>query len=127
MVASPYPAEPPEQSSPGLVRPYARTGGRTRPARAFALEAMVVTTDGRAMDDQTMDPEHREIAALCRYSMSVAEVSAILGFPVGVARVLLGDMAAMGVVTIHDRTSAESDDRPDTALMERVLRGLQRL
>jgi hypothetical protein len=88
---------------------------------------MVMTVDPGTTDDPALAPEHREIATLCRYSLSVAEVSAILGIPVGVARVLLGDMAAMGVVVVHDRSAMVGDDRPDTALMERVLHGLQRL
>ena len=120
-------SHPEPDSTPGLVRPYARTGGRTRPARAYALEAMVVTSNPRTAEDPTLAPEHREIAALCRYSLSVAEVSALLSIPVGVARVLLSDMATMGVITVHDRTATLGDDRPDTALMERVLHGLQRL
>ena len=32
------------EPSPSLVRPYARTGGRTRPVHDFDLEALVVTT-----------------------------------------------------------------------------------
>jgi hypothetical protein len=120
-----------QEAAPGLVRPYARTRGRTRPAQNYALEALVMTLDPLTAEDPAMAPEHREIAALCRYSMSVAEVSALLGIPVGVARVLLGDMASMGVISIHDhmaeQLASSGDLRPDTALMERVLHGLQRL
>ncbi|MGH3900811.1 MAG: DUF742 domain-containing protein [Pseudonocardiaceae bacterium] len=46
--------------------------------------------------------------------------------PLGVARVLLGDLAATGSVAIH-RTVGAADAAPDVALMQRVLNGLQRL
>ncbi len=109
----------------GMVRPYARTGGRTKPLYNFAIEAMVISADLDTADDVALAPEHREIAVLCRRSKSVAEVSALLRMPIGVARVLLGDMAMMGLLTVHD--GSQGRDRPDTALMERVLHGLHRL
>ncbi len=115
----------PGDESVGMVRPYARTAGRTKPLYEFAIEAMVLTADLDGSADVALPPEHREIAVLCRRSRSVAEVSALLRMPIGVARVLLGDMAMMGLVVVHD--SNVGRDRPDTALMERVLDGLHRL
>jgi hypothetical protein len=56
----------------------------------------------------------------------VAEVAALLSVPLGVARVLLGDMAGLGVVTVHQNASS-AGNTPDLALMERVLSGLRRL
>ncbi len=47
-------------------------------------------------------PEHRDIAVLCQEVRSVAEVAAlIMVVPLGVARVLIADMAGMGLVTVH--------------------------
>jgi predicted ArsR family transcriptional regulator len=63
---------------------------------------------------------------LCHHPRSVAEVAATLSVPLGVARVLLGDMAELGLVTIHD-TKPTGDGRPALALMERVLSGLRAL
>ena len=92
------------RQEPGrLVRPYAMTGGRTRPA-----------------DD---DLERRSIALLCRYILSIAEISPRLDLPLGVVRVLVGDMAGEGLVTVHRPASV--GDRPDLALLERVLYGLR--
>ena len=67
--------------------------------------------------------EQRAIIALCRDLLSVAEVSARLDLPLGVTRVLIGDMASEGLVIVHRPTSV--GDRPDLALLQRVLYGLQ--
>ena len=56
----------------------------------------------------------------------MAEVAALLSLPLGVARVVLGDMAGLGVVTVH-QTASSAGSGPDLALMERVLSGLRRL
>jgi hypothetical protein len=50
----------------------------------------------------------------------------LLSLPLGVARVLLGDMAGLGLINVHETASANGDT-PDLALMERVLSGLRRL
>jgi hypothetical protein len=67
--------------------------------------------------------ERRSIALLCRDILSIAEISARLDLPLGVARVLVGDMAGEGLVTVHRPASV--GDRPDLALLERVLYGLR--
>ena len=111
-----------------LVRPYARTGGRTRSSTYIAIEALVATTELGAPEDptgQAMTPEYREIATLCTRTRSVAEVSALLQIPLEVARVLLGDMAGLGLIIVYD--TQLNGDRPATTLMERVLDGLQKL
>jgi hypothetical protein len=53
-------------------------------------------------------------------------VAALLSLPLGVIRVLLGDMATLGLIDVHDNPTGR-DDRPDVELMERVLRGLSNL
>ncbi len=105
------------------VRPYAMTRGRTRPVYAdLEIEALVSTT---SLGERTprLTVEQRAIAALCRDVLSVAEISARLDLPLGVTRVLVGDMADEGLVLIHRPTQA--GDRPDLALLERVLYGLR--
>ena len=56
----------------------------------------------------------------------MAEVAALMSLPLGVARVLLSDMAGLGIVTVH-QTASSAGNAPDLALMERVLSGLRRL
>jgi hypothetical protein len=70
--------------------------------------------------------EHRAVAELCEQTRSVAEVAALISQPLGVARVVLGDMASLGIVTVH-QTASSAGNAPDLALMERVLSGLRRL
>jgi hypothetical protein len=109
-----------------LVRPYTKTGGRTRSDYDLAIEALVSTSDRGKAPDAAVRPEHRSICGLCLDTRSVAEVAAHLRLPLGVARVLIGDMAGMGLVLIH-QSGMVVGDRPSIEFMERVLSGLRRL
>jgi Protein of unknown function (DUF742) len=115
------------QQEPGrLVRPYYMTGGRTRPAHDdLELETLVSTTALGVSSPKLGGVERRAIIALCRDLLSIAEVSARLDLPLGVARVLIGDMAEEGFVILHRPTTV--GDRPDLALLQRVLYGLHQL
>lgn len=108
------------------VRPYAWTRGRTKSGLELAIEALVSTSQRGREQMAMLQVEHRAVAELCEQTRSVAEVAALLKIPLGVARVLLGDMAGIGVVTVH-QTASSTGDMPDLALMERVLSGLRRL
>jgi hypothetical protein len=104
------------------VRPYAMTGGRTRPTHDdLEIEALVSTT---SVGEQTpkLTVEQRAIAALCHDLLSIAEVSARLHLPLGVVRILVGDMADEHLVMVY--RPAQAGDRSDLALLERVLYGL---
>jgi hypothetical protein len=116
------------EDGPGrLVRPYAMTGGRTRSSGAeIALEALVIVTQMGRAQAPTLAWEHRAIAELCASPMSVAEVSAHLKVPLGVARVLVGDMAAEGLVEMSGASGSEAAPN-DLNLLERVLNGLRAL
>ncbi|MEU6487695.1 DUF742 domain-containing protein [Streptomyces sp. NPDC046887] len=110
-----------------LVRPYAMTGGRTRPRYQLAIEALVSTTaDPSRLQGQL--PEHQRICRLCFEIKSVAEISALLSIPLGVARILVADLAEAGLVAIHQPGGDESaSGQPDVTLLERVLSGLRKL
>jgi Protein of unknown function (DUF742) len=115
-----------EPQEPGrLVRPYALTGGRTRPAHDDLEMESLVSTTSLGETSLSLSLERRSIALLCRDILSIAEISARLDLPLGVARVLVGDMAEEGLVTVHRPASVS--DRPDLALLERVLYGLRTL
>jgi hypothetical protein len=111
----------------GLVRPYAMTGGRTRPRYQLAIEALVSTTaDPERLRGQL--PEHQRICQLCREVKSVAEISALLTIPLGVVRILVADLAEAGLVAIHQPGGdAAAGGQPDVTLLERVLSGLRKL
>lgn len=120
----------PETYSPPIgasaVRPYAWTRGRTKSGTDLAIETLVSTSERGRDQMGLLQMEHRSVAELCEQTRSVAEVAALLSLPLGVARVLLGDMAGLGVVTVH-QTASSAGSVPDLALMERVLSGLRRL
>lgn len=111
-----------------LVRPYAMTGGRTRPRYQLAIEALVHTSAEPARLQGQL-PEHQRICRLCYEIKSVAEISALLTIPLGVARILVADLAEAGLVAIHQPggDDTNSDGQPDVTLLERVLSGLRKL
>lgn len=115
-----------DTSSAAAVRPYTWTRGRTKSGFDLAIETLLSTSARGRAQMATLQVEHRAVAELCEQTRSVAEVAALMSLPLGVARVLLGDMAGLGVVTVHQTTSS-AGSAPDLALMERVLSGLRRL
>ncbi|GCD34621.1 hypothetical protein OEIGOIKO_02360 [Streptomyces chrestomyceticus JCM 4735] len=124
---APGPSAPTGGAHNPLVRPYAMTGGRTRPRYQLAIEALVSTTaDPARLQGQL--PEHQRICHLCREIKSVAEISALLSIPLGVARILVADLAEAGLVAIHQPGGDETaGGQPDVTLLERVLSGLRKL
>jgi hypothetical protein len=122
------PVGPPDDlgDEAAMVRPYAWTGGRTKANYDLKLETLISTTDLGQDEARLPQLEHRAVSSLCRYPLSVAEVAAKLSIPLGVARVILSDMAELGLISIH-RTFADDDIAAHLVLMERVLSGLRRL
>jgi hypothetical protein len=114
-----------DSGSTRLVRPYTVTGGRTQPRYKLALEALVSATVYEPRDLSVLAPECQAILQFCLDWRSVAEISAVLRMPLGVARILVADMSADGLVRIHQRD--DSEGRPDLNLLERVLSGLRKI
>lgn len=113
---------------PGSVaRPYTITRGRTRPVgdEEIEVETLVWTTSMAASSPPTISAHWRSVADMCQEVISVAEVGARLGVPIGVARVLVGDMAKAGLVSLQRPRHASN--HPDIGLLERVLYGLRQL
>ncbi|WP_245645518.1 DUF742 domain-containing protein [Pseudonocardia acaciae] len=117
---------PPLESGSSAVRPYAWTGGRTRSGYHLEIETLVSTSPKGLEHLDMLQYEHRSVAELCEHARSVAEVAALLSVPLGVAKVLLGDMAGLGLVSVHQSVSGNGN-APDLGVMERVLSGLRRL
>jgi DNA-directed RNA polymerase specialized sigma24 family protein len=120
------PVDVPVEENAAIVRAYAWTGGRTRPDVQLAIETLVSTTPRAEAVMAGLRSEHQAVARLCRLSRSVAEIAALLSLPLGVVRVLLADMASLGLVEVH-QTINGLDDKPDVELLHRVLRGLTNL
>jgi hypothetical protein len=109
-----------------IVRPYAWTGGRTKSTVDLRIETMVSTSEHGENIEALTQTEHRSIAGLCAEPRSVAEVATLLSVPLGVAKVLLGDMTNLGLVIVH-KTATGGANKAHLMLMERVLSGLRRL
>jgi Protein of unknown function (DUF742) len=107
------------------VRPYSWTRGRTHAELDLQVETLV-SAFRRLADTDPAPLEHRAICELCQAPQSVAEVAAALGVPLGVAKVLISDMAKTGLLTVH-RTVITAGSQAQLDLMERVLSGLRRL
>lgn len=105
------------------LRPYLLTSGRAEPVdRTLEIEAQVMTTEAGTLAAQRLPFEHRDIVRLCMVSMSVAEVAARLRLHIGVARVLVADLADLGYLYV-ERPSLPNSHNPN--LIERVIRGLE--
>ncbi|GAA3433749.1 DUF742 domain-containing protein [Kutzneria kofuensis] len=115
-----------EESSAAIVRAYAWTGGRTRSEVPLQIETLVSTSEHGSTTSEPLQAEYRAIADLCAQTRSVAEIAALLSIPLGVSKVLVGDMASLGLVFVHAADST-GDGVPNLGLMERVLSGLRRL
>ena len=110
------------------VRPYTLTRGRTRSARSdLALEALVRRVPGTVTTGETA--ERRRILELTTSSIeSVAELSAHLRLPIGVVRVLVGDLADDGLVLVHSGTpQPQAPAAAQLKVLESVLNGISSL
>jgi hypothetical protein len=117
------PSAAPPESTRTRVRPYVRTRGRTRTRADLAVETLVSIPSPRPPLE---DPEHVALGDVVDDPRSVAEVAALLAVPLGVARVIIDDMAGAGLLLVHPRAVAASG-APSRAMMQRVLDGLHRL
>ena len=113
---------PDHAEGPDLIRPYALTGGRTRPSRSDLTLTTSVVAVADVVED---DPETQSIHALCGRPVTVAEVAARSELPLGVVRVLLADLVDRGAVVA--RTPGRGRDRPDEATLRAVLARIKEL
>jgi Protein of unknown function (DUF742) len=109
-----------------VARPYTLTGGRTRPRGEthFDLIDIVVATGSRTPDAAATGPEHRQILYLCRRPVVVADLASEIGVSLGVIRVLLGDLAYDGKITV---LRAPRGPVTDERVLRQVLDGLHAL
>ncbi|HEV3362006.1 MAG TPA: DUF742 domain-containing protein [Pseudonocardiaceae bacterium] len=84
-----------------FVRPFIVTGGRTRPLHdGLRIETLVVAT-ATALTAQ-LHFEQRQIVQWCRTPISLAEIAALIGVPLGVARVLVADLYTDNLVQLRE-------------------------
>lgn len=119
-------------TSPGageedIVRPFILTGGRTRPVneRLLRVETLVTTSPGAL--SAPLGFERRHIVVICQRPLSVAEIASSLKVPIGVARVLIGDLVAEGFVIVHDDDPLRVQGLPSREILERIRDGVRAL
>jgi Protein of unknown function (DUF742) len=117
----------PEPRFPRVVRPYVLTGGRTRPTGPTLALDTTIRTPVTAVSGPTRPdtPEAARIVELCHTPTSLAELAGRLTVPIGVVRVLVGDLAAAGTVTVDPPTPPGV--ATDVALLEKLLDGIRAL
>ena len=110
-----------------LVRPYTLTAGRTTSRVDLPLEAPIRTLEFGPAPRWPGNDVRAKILGLGVDSPSVAEIAARLSLPLGVARVLIGDLVMQGYVRVQTTLgeSATPDERRE--LIGRTLRGLRAL
>jgi hypothetical protein len=97
-----------------VVRPFMLTGGRTTPLH----DGLRIETLLRAAPAALSAPlrfEARRIVELAQAPVSVADLAVALRVPLGVARVIIGDLITQGFLSIEDQPGELS-----TSLIERI-------
>ncbi|MFE9684495.1 DUF742 domain-containing protein [Streptomyces sp. NPDC006285] len=111
------------RQDPDLVRPYVRTGGRTRPSADVRLESVVFAATGTLPG---LHPDARQLLALFADArgggLAVAELASELVLPPSATRILVADLIEQGLMTL---AHSHGDERPPASLLERVLHGLR--
>jgi hypothetical protein len=116
-----------DDREPSLVRPYTLTAGRTTSRIKLPLEAPVQAVKSKKKRRWPGNDVRARICAECESSPSVAEVAARLSLPVGVARVLIGDLVSSGHLRVQRTLTDESTVDERRELIGRTLRGLRAL
>jgi hypothetical protein len=107
-----------------FVRPYTITAGRTKAAVDLPMEATLRIQPRDASVDADLGVGALRVLDLCD-QRSVAEVSALASMPIGVVRVLLGDLVQQGLVRVQATITESSSKDERIELIERTLRGLR--
>lgn len=108
---------------PSMVRPYTITGGRADTNVHLAYETMLQATPTARIE--AVKFERAAILRLCATeAQSVVELAARLHLPIGVVRVVAGDLLAEGRLQAHQPSGNLADD---VALITRLIAGVRAL
>jgi hypothetical protein len=120
---APAPDEEPVAAA-RFVRPYTITAGRTKSAVDLPVEATLRQQPALPGAVADLAAGAQRVLSLCDQK-SVAEVSALASMPIGVVRVLLGDLVEQGLVQVQATITESSSKDERIELIERTLRGLR--
>jgi hypothetical protein len=114
-----------DQDAGPVVRPYALTGGLTRPSgQRFDLLDLVRAVRRAAWDVPQLTPEQAELLERCQMPTPLVDLAADLDLPVGVVRILVSDLRERGLITIHRPQPAGFSD---LKILQEVVNGLRRI
>jgi DNA-binding transcriptional ArsR family regulator len=115
----------PGQGTSPVVRPYALVRGRTKPTgEVLDVISMVCSVRTSVPDSADLEPEHLAVLRHCADPMSVADLASALDLPLGVIRILLGDLRDAELVRIN---RPRPERLTDIRLLREVADGLRRL
>ena len=106
-----------------LIRPYAMTGGRTLVETEIGLETQIQASTRASQHLGAYRWEAAQLIELAQTPMALVEAAARMQIPIGVARVLVADLVADGVMVVH----APAKTQNFASLLERVLDGVRSL
>jgi Protein of unknown function (DUF742) len=107
-------------------RLYIVTGGRSRvDESSIDIVSLIVS---ECDPTPGMQSEHVKILRMCHSPTAVVEISAELGLPVSVVKILLCDLLDTGRITArHPSVAPVKDKLPDPQTLKQVLLGLEKL
>lgn len=120
------PSSQPHARRPSRIRAYGISHGRTAADQYLSVECQIATIAFDAQRMFRMLPETASIYEACQTETTIAELAAGLALPLGVVRVLVGDLVTKGRVRILPQAVA-SGQRADPELLQRVINGLAKL
>lgn len=102
----------PARGDDRFVRPFVVTAGRTTPLLGGLRVETLVRAEPAALS-APLRFEQRTLVRLCQRPHSIAEIGTALGVPIGVAKVVVSDLAATGHVTVRaaDQLTAAAIER----------------
>lgn len=104
-----------------LVRPYALTRGRTRNERLdISIQTVVCQSQASLAGAPPAGPVEHEIWTAAAGRLSSADISARLDLPLGVVRVLVGDLAETGHLELGETVATA-----DAHLIKRLIDGIR--
>jgi hypothetical protein len=112
---------------PSLVRPYTLTAGRTEARVPLPLEAPIGKLATTKPPRWPGNDVRGQILTMSVEMPSVAEIAAGLALPLGVARVLIGDLVTQGYLQVHTTLGDTTTNDERRELIGRTLRGLRAL
>ena len=90
--------------------------------RQFDLIDIVVATGAESRRAFSPGPEHSHLLGLCERPTVVADLTAAVGLPLGLVRVLLGDLLYEDLISVSRQAQ-----RTDMRLLQKVLDSLKAL